>query len=267
MAFSPAGTTLAIAGGVGAGKVCLWDIATARCTANFPIAHSVAFSPDGTTLAATNSDSVTADHGTIRLWNVATGKLITTLTDPGSHGAYSVAFNPEGTILAVADANGSTYLWHVAAKAGHASSRLRSLPSPTAITRASPPWRPAPTAPTMAAGDTDGTTDLVNVATKKEIFHVAVSDPPRSPRPWSIGSVRHDGTTLAIGDINGTIYLVNMATRKHHRNSPDPSDGGVESVAFSRDDAILAVGRRQRRHLSMERRKQEGNRHPRRPRR
>ena len=96
MAFSPDGTTLAIAGGVGAGEACLWDIATARCTANFPIAHSLAFSPNGTTLAVTNSDSGTADHGSIRLWDVATGKLTATLIDIHSQGAYSAAFSANG---------------------------------------------------------------------------------------------------------------------------------------------------------------------------
>jgi serine/threonine protein kinase/WD40 repeat protein len=241
IAFSPAGTTLAIAGGVGAGKVCLWDIATARCTASFPIAHSVAFSPDGTILAATDGSSGTADHGTIRLWNIATGMPITTVTDPGSQGAYSVTFNPGGTILAAADANGSAYLWHVVAKAGHAVVKTAF----TAITNRDHAGFTAvavsPDGTVLAAGDTDGTTDLVNVATKKEIFHVAVSDPPH-PTAVESEAFDHGGTTLAIGDINGSTYLVNMATDSLIATLPGPGTGGVESVAFSRDDAILAVG-------------------------
>ena len=166
---------------------------------------------------------------------------ITSVTDPGSHGAYSVTFNLGGTILAAADANGSTYLWHVAAKAGHAVVKTAF----TAITNRDHAGFTAvassPDGTVLAARRHHGTTDLVNVATKKEIFHVAVSDPPH-PTAVESEAFDHGSTPLAIGDINGSTYLVNMATDSIIATLPDPSDGGVESVAFSRDDAILAVG-------------------------
>jgi len=74
--------------------------------------NGVAFSPDGATLATADGD------GSIYLWDVATGKLTATLTDPnpdGGYGAYGVqgvAFSPGGGTLATADVDGSTYLWH-----------------------------------------------------------------------------------------------------------------------------------------------------------
>jgi WD40 repeat protein len=253
MAFSPGGATLAIAGGAGAGEACLWNIAAGRCTANLPVAHSVAFSPDGTILAATDSDSATAGGSTIRLWEVATGTLIRTLIDPGSQGGYSVAFGSGGTILAVADADGSTYLWHVVAKAGKlvVKTDVTSIVNTdhagfTAVAYSSD-------GTTLATGDVAGNIILVNVATKTVIFRGAVTVVPATATastatdpsyPMIINSVAFspDGATLAIGDLDGSTYLMDVATGKQIGVLPDPGRKGVDSVAFSHDGDTLAVG-------------------------
>ena len=65
---------------------------------------SVAFSPDGLTLASGSQDK------TIRLWNVATGELIATLT--GHTGPVkSVAFSPDGVVLASGSKDSTVRLW------------------------------------------------------------------------------------------------------------------------------------------------------------
>ena len=87
LAFNPSGTTLAIAQRAG---ICLWDIAATGCNNFNAYAWSVAFSPDGKTLAADDGSS-----GVISLWNDLAIQQPTpaTLTDPQSKGVTSVTFS------------------------------------------------------------------------------------------------------------------------------------------------------------------------------
>jgi len=68
--------------------------------------NSVAFSPDGRTLASASDDN------TIKLWDAQTGQLKQTLSGHSDH-VQSVTFSPDGKTLASGDSADSVKLWEV----------------------------------------------------------------------------------------------------------------------------------------------------------
>src|SRR5205823_14657647 len=87
----------------------LWDLATHKVRATLE-GHTnrvmgVAFSPDGKTLAS-------ASNNEIKVWDVAAGRAIDTLTQSGE--VASVAFSPDGKFLALGGEG--IRVWELAAK-------------------------------------------------------------------------------------------------------------------------------------------------------
>ena len=123
IAYSPHGKTLASGNGC---TIELWDVVSRKSIdtlkghscdlvtyahGNYagqyiPAVKSVAFSPDGKTLASGSQDK------TIKLWDVRSSKNIATLT--GHDGdVESVAFSPDGKTLASASDDMTIKLWNV----------------------------------------------------------------------------------------------------------------------------------------------------------
>jgi WD40 repeat protein/class 3 adenylate cyclase len=100
ISFSPDGATL-VAGDLH-GDVVLVDVSTGarRTLSSFknPIA-AVAFSPDGTLVAATDQYCFPCS-GHLGLWNVVTGRLVHPLMKLPGYG-NDIAFSPDGSLLAV----------------------------------------------------------------------------------------------------------------------------------------------------------------------
>jgi WD40 repeat protein/serine/threonine protein kinase len=104
LALAPDGQTLALATDIG---IYVYDAISRQETRFIPTdarVWSVAFTPDGQTLASGGSDDL------VRLWRVANGELIRTL-EGHTNQVKHVAFSPDGQILASGSFDETVRLW------------------------------------------------------------------------------------------------------------------------------------------------------------
>jgi Tol biopolymer transport system component len=226
VAFSPDGKTLA--DGDGYGNVQLWDMATMQETSALPtdVVNSVAFSPDGTMLATGSTD------GSARLWHVATSQQAGGPLIAHAGGVRSVVFSPDGKTLAAGNNDGTIRLWDVATHRPIGGSLTGHGGAVLSVAF-------SPDGKTLGTGNNDGTGQLWEVATHQPIGG------PLTGQSGPVKSVAFspDGKTLAAGSADDTVLLWDVATRQPIRYPlTNGQAGGVSSVAFSPDGKTLAAG-------------------------
>ncbi len=234
VAFLPDGQTLA--SGSRDGTVLLWDtspyinITLQSVDAGQPLAtlvpegrtdwvYSVAFSPDGKTLASGSGDL------TVRLWDVGTGQSLIPLEK--SYG-FSVAFSPDGKILASGSPSGTIQLWEVST--GQQMATLKGHRSDVYSVAFSPDGKIL-----ASGGAQDYTIRLWEVSTGQQMATLDLEG-------WPILSVAFspDGQTLASG--GSQLLLWDMDTSQILGILAIPEESYVYSVAFSPDGQLLASG-------------------------
>lgn len=245
MTFSPDSDILAV-GGYG-NTITLWDVSDPANPTPFGESgtietdgendvHSVAFSPDGTTLAV-GSYYV----GAVTLWNVGDADNPTLISEFGapSSNVSSLVCGLHGDsgseILVVGSYDGTVSLWDLG-DPGQPVQLGQNLETGGSL--ASVALSPDGTA--LAAGNDDGTVSLWNT-----------SDPAH-PRPLPRPTTRNgdsvnamvfgsDNTTLSTGNNNGTVTVWRFPRTTLSANSVDPRSS-TNSIALSQDGRILAAG-------------------------
>jgi len=194
--------------------------------------HDVAFSPDGTLIAAAGN------HTAVRVWQTATGALVHTLTGDGPALTWrpqevkSVAFSPDGTLIAAAG--------EIAAVEDLRAVRV---------------WQTATGAPVHTLTGTRGSLDSVAFSPDGTLIAAAGNDESvrvwdtatRAPvraltghtRPLNSVAFSPDGTLIAAAGYDSAVRVWQTAAGALVRTLTG-HDGTVYSVAFSPDGTLIA---------------------------
>ena len=222
IAYSPNGTLLAVASSIG---IWIHDAQTGRevdlLTGRTASVRSVAFSPDGRTLASGNKDD------TICLWDMQTRTLRKTLI--GHTGAVSnVAFSADGKTLASGSSDSTICLWNM-----ETDTRLKTL---TGHTETVLSVGFSADGKTLASASTDNTMRLWDTQSGE----LRKTLPLKHPQEILEMAFSPDGNTLAAWCWDNPIFLFDVQTGERRKTPTGEPTDVVNSMAFSADSKTLA---------------------------
>ena len=236
MVYSPDGTKLAVAAGNG---IWLYDAQTgqelAQCAGHTHKVFSVAFRPDGEALA-----SIAGGHdGTIRIWDVHTGKNLRTFKHTVWNGAawdvvaWDVAFSPDGKTIVGGGANHKACLLDA-----DTGKLIRTFTGHTGYDHSVQSVAFSPDGKTIAGmGGHSGTVILWEANTGKLLRTF-----PGTANQMSqcLLTFSPDGRMIASSHVLGTISLWDVNTGKRLQAITNIPIGRKASSVFSPDGKMIA---------------------------
>jgi WD40 repeat protein len=236
LAFSLDGKILATATG---GIIFYWDPVTGKQLRQLSVPggpiHSLLFSSDGKTLAWMTRDN------TVRLSEVATGKVLHEWLGPPNVMPSSVSVSPDSRTLAIAcQSENDIHLYETAT-----GKEVRRLIGPPKGQYVQTVYCVAfsPDGKTLVSSARDDILRFWDAATGKEMRQVKL----KSFAPQLAFSP--DGAILATG--GGNVDLWETGTGKLLRSCERDDDGHIESLAFSPDGKTVAAARSNSQALSL----------------
>jgi WD40 repeat protein len=232
VAVSPDGQFAATAGemnfGSGVSPVVLWRIADGALIRTFTgnpdnSADSIAFSPDGTELAA-------GEGFDVHVWRIADGALLRTLTGHDWF-VFSVAYSPDGQWIATGSGDNTAKIWR------RTTGVLQRTLSGHSFFVSGVAW--SPDSARLATSSFDGTSRIWDASTgaKLTTFTDTGVDASLYTVDWS-----GDGALVATAGTTSIVHLFNPATGLLVRDASDSEMSDVFSVAFASDSASVVAG-------------------------